>query len=56
MTKEKRRNYTKEFKEEAKWDIVDYIEICYNSKKRHSYLGYLSPKEFEKIMFIKKAV
>jgi len=42
-------------REEARRDIVDYIEMFYNSKRRHSYLGYLSPKEFEKVMFMKKA-
>jgi putative transposase len=41
-------------REEAKRDIVDYIEMFYNSKRRHSYLGYLSPKEFEKMMSMKK--
>ena len=42
-------------REEAKRDIVDYIEMFYNSKRHHSYLGYLSPKEFEKMMSMKKA-
>ena len=42
-------------REEAKRDIVDYIEMFYNSKRRHSYLGYLSPKEFEKMMSVEKA-
>ena len=42
-------------REDARLDIVDYIEMFYNSKRRHSYLGYLSPKEFEKVMAIKKA-
>lgn len=42
-------------REEARRDIVDYIEMFYNSKRRHSYLGYLSPKEFEKKMSLKKA-
>ena len=42
-------------REEAKRDIVDYIEMFYNNKRRHSYLGYLSPKEFEKMMSMKKA-
>jgi transposase InsO family protein len=42
-------------REEARQDIVDYIEMFYNSKRRHSYLGYLSPKEFEKVMDMKKA-
>ena len=40
---------------EARRDIVDYIEMFYNSKRRHSYLGYLSPKEFEKKMALRKA-
>ena len=26
---------------------VDYIEMFYNSRRRHSYLGYSSPAEFE---------
>ncbi len=43
-------------REEARRDIVDYIEMFYNSKRRHSYLGSLSPKEFEKKMSLKKAV
>lgn len=42
-------------REEARRDIVDYIEMWYNSRRRHSYLGYLSPKEFEKIMAMEKA-
>ena len=42
-------------REEARRDIVDYIEMFYNSKRRHSYLGYLSPREFEKMMSMKKA-
>jgi len=42
-------------REDAKRDIVDYIEMFYNSKRRHSYLGYLSPREFEKMMALKKA-
>jgi len=29
--------------------------MFYNSNRRHSYLGYLSPKEFEKMMPKKKA-
>ena len=42
-------------REEAKRDIVDYIEMFYNNKRRHSYLGYLGPREFEKVMTMKKA-
>ena len=35
-------------RQEAKTDIFDYIEIFYNRQRRHSYLGYLSPVDFEK--------
>ena len=34
-------------RQEAKTDIFDYIEIFYNRQRRHSYLGYLSPVDFE---------
>ena len=39
----------------ARQDIVDYIEMFYNSRRRHSSLGYMSPMEFEKQQFWKKA-
>lgn len=42
-------------REEARGDITDCIEMFYNSKRRHSYLGYLSPRDFEKMMAMKKA-
>ena len=42
-------------REEAKKDVVDYIEMFYNSRRRHSSLGYVSPKEFEKMRIMKKA-
>jgi transposase InsO family protein len=42
-------------RDEARKDIVDYIEMFYNSRRRHSYLGYVSPKEFEKRQLLKKA-
>jgi len=32
---------------EAKAAIVEYIELFYNSRRRHSSLGYLSPNEYE---------
>lgn len=42
-------------REEARRDIVDYIEMFYNNRRRHSYLGYISPAEFEKRMEMRKA-
>jgi transposase InsO family protein len=42
-------------REEAKRDTVDYIEMFYNSNRRHSYLGYVSPKEFEELWLLEKA-
>jgi transposase InsO family protein len=32
---------------QAKRHLIDYIEMFYNSQRRHSYLGYLTPMEFE---------
>jgi len=35
--------------DEARKDIVDYIEMFYNSCRAHSYLGYISPNEYESV-------
>jgi putative transposase len=35
-------------RQEAKMAIFEYIEVFYNRQRRHSYLGYLSPDEYEK--------
>ncbi len=42
-------------REEAKRDIVDYLEMFYNSKRLHSYLGYVSPRRFEEMWYLGKA-
>jgi len=42
-------------RDEARKDIVDYIEMFYNSRRRHSYLGYVSPREFEEMRLFEKA-
>ena len=34
-------------RDDAKKDIIDYIEMFYNSRRRHSYLGNVSPREYE---------
>ncbi|PIE32524.1 hypothetical protein CSA56_15070 [candidate division KSB3 bacterium] len=42
-------------REEAKRDVIDYIEMFYNSKRRHSYLSSLCPNDFEKEIKLKEA-
>jgi len=36
-------------RQEATTAIFEYIEVFYNRQRRHSYLGYLSPADFEKM-------
>ena len=33
---------------EAKRSVFNYIEVFYNRQRRHSYLGYVSPVEYER--------
>ncbi len=35
-------------RQEARDKIFEYIEMFYNSKRRHSFLDFISPNEFEK--------
>ncbi len=35
-------------RQQAKTAIFEYIEVFYNRQRRHSYLGFLSPNEYEK--------
>jgi putative transposase len=35
-------------RKDARADLFDYIEVFYNRTRRHSYLGQVSPAEFEK--------
>ena len=39
------RNY--QTRNEAQQDVMNYITMCYNSHRLHSYLGYKSPIQFE---------
>jgi putative transposase len=48
MKTEHTHHYRYRTRQEAKQSIFDYIEVFYNNKRRHSYLGYRSPVEFEK--------
>jgi putative transposase len=33
---------------QAKRELFDYIEAFYNTRRRHSTIGYVSPAEFER--------
>ena len=36
-------------RQEARADVIDYIEMFYHSTRLHSYLGYISPNIFERL-------
>ena len=36
-------------RQEARDDAIEYIEMLYNSRRLHSYLGYVSPNDFEQL-------
>lgn len=38
-------------RQDARSDVFDYIEMFYNSKRRHGFNNQLSPVEFEKRYF-----
>lgn len=35
-------------RDEARGDVLDYVERFYNAVRRHSTIGYVSPIEFER--------
>jgi putative transposase len=49
LKSERTDNKIYQTRDQAKADVVDYIEMFYNSERLHSTLGYMSPIEFEKI-------
>lgn len=48
IKREELNRYNFKNMEEVKYVIFKYIEIFYNTKRIHSYLGYRTPSEFEK--------
>jgi putative transposase len=48
LKKEKIKGKVYKTRNQAKLDIFEYIETFYNNKRKHSYIGFLSPKNFEK--------
>ncbi len=46
----KRRKYLN--REKAKEDIFDYIEMFYNSKRKHGYLNNQAPADYDKAYFM----
>jgi putative transposase len=47
LKKERIRKHIYKTRNDARKDIFNYIEMFYNPKRRHGYLGYLSPVEYE---------
>ena len=41
-------------RDQAKGDIVNYIEMFYNCRRLHSYLGYMSPMDWERKVALQK--
>ena len=39
-------------RQEARDEIIAYIEMFYNSKRKHSSLGYVSPNDYEKCALV----
>jgi putative transposase len=48
LKKERIRRRIYPTRQDARSDIFDYIEVLYNRVRRHSYLGQLSPYDFER--------
>jgi transposase InsO family protein len=39
-------------RQEARDDSIDYIEMFYHSRRKHSYLGYVSPNKYEQFALV----
>jgi putative transposase len=53
LKSERTNNTIYKTREEAKADVIDYIEMFYNSKRLHSTLNYVTPMQFEKQFLLK---
>ena len=49
LTRERMSQRDYETRQEARDDVMDYIEMFYDSRRLHSYFGYMSPNEYENI-------
>jgi len=49
MKRERSKRTRYKTRDEARADIFDYIEVFYNRKRRHGYLGNVSPADFEEM-------
>ena len=47
LKRERTKRARYQSRDEARADIFNYIECFYNRKRRHGYLGYISPVAFE---------
>ena len=47
LKKERIRKRIYQTRDEARADVFDYIEMFYNSRRRHSHLGGVSPEAYE---------
>jgi len=48
LKRERIKRHIYSIRDDARSDIVDYIEMFYNSKRRHSFNDQLSPVQYEK--------
>jgi len=51
LKKEKIRRRMFRTREDAKALVFEYIEMFYNPKRKHSYLGWVSPMDYEKQLY-----
>lgn len=52
LKRERIRRKIYAIRDQARADVFDYIELFYNPRRRHSYIGQVSPVEFERRYFL----